>query len=357
MRASDLRPAAARCPVVVLVSAFAVLACLGAGVAAQSPVDAGEAAREAVGSAAGSVDSSHADELLICLAYSAAVAALCFGTAIAWALRQPAGTHRSAAALTGAAAVSIVLFWVVLYATWPAIAYRARNLFGLAVTLQVVAHALLGFLLWGWLGKRSERMRAPMARSVEMAASTPGEPSNAAVPPPAPETQRSEAPPPPQQQRALFISYRRVDSSDVTGRIYDRLVASHGRDRVFKDVDSIPLGTDFRRHVAALIERSDCVLAVIGRQWLDVTDSAGRRRLDDPADLVRIEIEAALTRGVPVIPLLVQGALMPDPQALPEALRPLAFRNGMAVRADPDFHRDLDRLDEQLRLLAGAGPR
>jgi hypothetical protein len=99
------------------------------------------------------------------------------------------------------------------------------------------------------------------------------------------------------------------------------------------------------------------VLTVIGRQWLDVADTAGRRRLDDPTDLVRIEIEAALARGVPVIPLLVQGALMPEPHALPEALRPLAFRNGMSVRADPDFHRDLDRLDEQLRLLHGSGAR
>lgn len=155
----------------------------------------------------------------------------------------------------------------------------------------------------------------------------------------------------------VFISYRRIDSSDVTGRIYDRLVASHGRAHVFKDVDSIPLGTDFRRHVADLIARSDCVLTVIGRQWLETADAAGRRRLDDPTDLVRIEVEAALARGVPVIPRLVQGAQMPDPQSLPEALRPLAFRNGMSVRADPDFHRDLDRLDEQLRLLAGAGRR
>lgn len=143
----------------------------------------------------------------------------------------------------------------------------------------------------------------------------------------------------------------------MTGRIYDRLVASHGRAHVFKDVDSIPLGTDFRCHVADLIARSDCVLTVIGRQWLETADAAGRRRLDDPTDLVRIEVEAALARGVPVIPLLVQGAQMPDPQSLPEALRPLAFRNGMSVRADPDFHRDLDRLDEQLRLLAGAGRR
>jgi len=126
---------------------------------------------------------------------------------------------------------------------------------------------------------------------------------------------------------------------------------------VYKDVDSIPLGTDFRRHVADLIARSDCVLTVIGRQWLDTTDASGRRRLDDPTDLVRIEIEAALARGVPVIPLLVRGAPMPEPQSLPEALRPLAFRNGMSVRADPDFHRDLDRLDEQLRLLHGSGVR
>jgi formylglycine-generating enzyme required for sulfatase activity len=146
----------------------------------------------------------------------------------------------------------------------------------------------------------------------------------------------------------VFISYRRDDSADVAGRIYDRLIARFGTGNVFKDVDSIPLGIDFRQHLTR---------AVIGRDWLRITNEAGQRRLDDPRDFVRIEIEAALQRDIPVIPLLVQRASMPAEEELPESLRGLAYRNGIAVRADPDFHRDMDRLIGQMeRLFHSAAP-
>jgi len=74
----------------------------------------------------------------------------------------------------------------------------------------------------------------------------------------------------------------------------------------------------------------------------------GRRRLDDPRDFVRIEVEAALQRDIPVIPLLVQGAVMPSEEKLPTSLQSLTYRNGIPIRADPDFHRDVDRLIQAL---------
>ncbi len=88
----------------------------------------------------------------------------------------------------------------------------------------------------------------------------------------------------------------------------------------------------------------DVLLAIIGDTWLSVADAAGGRRLDDPADFVRIEIESALGRNIPVVPVLVGQALVPQPADLPEGLRELAFRHGLAVRADPDFHHDVERL-------------
>jgi hypothetical protein len=142
----------------------------------------------------------------------------------------------------------------------------------------------------------------------------------------------------------IFISYRRQDSMHQTGRIYDRLEARFGAEAVFKDVDSIPLGVDFRTVLANEVPRCDVVLVVIGDQWLNVVDAAGKRRLDDPGDFVRIEIELALARGVPVIPLLVGKAGMPSDQQLPPSLKPLAFRNATVIRPDPDFRRDMDRL-------------
>ncbi|MGH6622879.1 MAG: toll/interleukin-1 receptor domain-containing protein, partial [Burkholderiaceae bacterium] len=142
---------------------------------------------------------------------------------------------------------------------------------------------------------------------------------------------------------SIFISYRRQDSADVTGRIYDRLIQRFNRQQIFKDVDSIPLGVDFRSHLGNVVGRCDLLLAVIGPQWLAVVGPNGRR-LDDPSDFVRIEIEAALARNIPVIPVLVGGAELPAERELPASLAALTYRNGMAVRPDPDFHRDMDRL-------------
>jgi hypothetical protein len=143
--------------------------------------------------------------------------------------------------------------------------------------------------------------------------------------------------------RSIFISYRRQDSADVTGRIYDRLLQRFERGQVFKDVDSIPLGVDFRKHLSDAVGRCDALLVVIGPQWLTATGTSGRR-LDDAQDFVRIEIEAALSRDIPVIPLLVGGANLPAAHELPASLSAISYRNGIAIRSDPDFHRDIDRL-------------
>jgi len=146
----------------------------------------------------------------------------------------------------------------------------------------------------------------------------------------------------------IFISYRRDDSADVTGRMYDRLILRYGQDQVFKDVDAIPLGVDFRRFISDEVRRCAVLLAVIGRHWLEVANQAGMRRLDDPSDFVRLEIEAALQCDTPVIPLLIHGTTMPRPDQLPPSLQGLVFRNGIPVRPDPDFHRDVDRLLKSL---------
>lgn len=155
--------------------------------------------------------------------------------------------------------------------------------------------------------------------------------------------------------RRIFLSYRRDDSADVTGRIYDRLVATFGHECVLKDVDSIPLGVDFRTHLNDMVAGCDLLVAIVGDRWLTSTGADGRRRLDDPKDFVRIEIEAALGRNVPVIPVLVRGAPVPTESELPAPLVPFAYRNGLPIRADPDFHRDMDRLIEGLRRHLGRG--
>jgi formylglycine-generating enzyme required for sulfatase activity len=147
----------------------------------------------------------------------------------------------------------------------------------------------------------------------------------------------------------ILISYRRKDSADVTGRVYDRLIQQFGQEAVFKDVDSIPYGVDFRIYLDAQVAKCEVFLAVIGRDWMKKRGSKGKSRLDDPGDFVRIEIESALKRQIPVIPVLVSGASIPPAERLPASIQGLSYRHGIAVRPDPDFHRDMDRLIEYLK--------
>lgn len=142
----------------------------------------------------------------------------------------------------------------------------------------------------------------------------------------------------------IFISYRREDAADVTGRVNDRLREKFGDAAIFTDVDSIPIGVDFREHLAKAVGQCDVLLAVIGRKWIDIEDSNGQRRLDHPTDFVRTEIELALDREIPVVPLLAHDITMPTDDKLPQSIKPLAFRNATTIRPDPDFHKDMDRL-------------
>jgi hypothetical protein len=142
----------------------------------------------------------------------------------------------------------------------------------------------------------------------------------------------------------IFISYRHEDSNYVSGRIYDNLINKLQNASIYKDVDSIPLGIDFREHIRNSVGQCTILLAVIGDHW--AVNKDGINRLLDETDWVRIEVETALNRNIPVIPLLIDGAKIPTAEILPESLQALQFRNGMPIRPDPDFHNDMQRLIE-----------
>jgi hypothetical protein len=131
--------------------------------------------------------------------------------------------------------------------------------------------------------------------------------------------------------RAIFISYRRDDAEGHAGRLFQDLCESFGKDAVFMDVSGIEPGLDFRRAIDQQISSCGVLLAVIGKNWLNATDAAGRRRLDDPQDFVRLETATALRRGIPVVPVLVHEAQMPQADQLPEDLKDLAFRNAVEL--------------------------
>jgi TIR domain len=129
----------------------------------------------------------------------------------------------------------------------------------------------------------------------------------------------------------IFINYRRGDDPGNTGRLFDRLQEAFQPDQLFMDVDSIAPGLDFVRVLEEQVGQCDALLAVIGKGWTDARDDTGARRLDNPEDFVRIEIESALKQDKRVIPVLVGDTHMPRPEELPEAIRPLARRNAVRL--------------------------
>lgn len=129
----------------------------------------------------------------------------------------------------------------------------------------------------------------------------------------------------------IFISYRRDDTAYAAGWLFDRLVDEFGPEQVFKDMDSIALGDDFVDAITAAVSSTDVLLALIGDKWLGMVDEHGERRLDDPDDFVRLEIEAALERDVRVIPILVEGARMPRSEELPQSVAALARRQALEL--------------------------
>jgi formylglycine-generating enzyme required for sulfatase activity len=129
----------------------------------------------------------------------------------------------------------------------------------------------------------------------------------------------------------VFISYRRENTAGEARALFNDLAARLGENSVFMDVDSIALGRDFRSVLQETTAACDLMLVLIGRNWANVTDEGGRTRLENPADYVRLEIEAALKRDIVVTPVLVQGAHMPAPEDLPAEIRNLAYRNGFEL--------------------------
>jgi hypothetical protein len=153
----------------------------------------------------------------------------------------------------------------------------------------------------------------------------------------------------------VFISYRRADSGGWARSLHDQLDESLGPGRAFRDV-AMEGGVDFHQHVELLLDNCDVLLAVIGRRWVTITDGDGKRRLDNPDDLVRGEIARALQRpDVHVIPVLVDGAAMPSEHELPPDLAPLSRRHACEL-TDSRWDYDVDVLTRRVRELLGETP-
>lgn len=150
--------------------------------------------------------------------------------------------------------------------------------------------------------------------------------------------------------KKVFISYRRLDSEHIAGRICDRLKVKYAKDQIFFDVDAIPLGVDFRTHVRTAIRQSAVIVAVIGPDWFHARQSRSwfGWRSQPKEDHVQVELEVAVELGIPILPLLVNNASAEMLKQTPPSLRSVQYLNAAFVRAGRDFHHDMDLVESQI---------
>ena len=146
----------------------------------------------------------------------------------------------------------------------------------------------------------------------------------------------------------IFVSYRRDESSDAAGRLKETLLRRFGEDFVFMDTDAIKPGQNWPARLRAALEAAHVILAVIGPGWLKASDEYGLRRIDDPEDWVRMELDYALSHAKVVVPVMIGGATIPPRDKLPPSLAPLFDLNVLEVRTAYWEH-DLGMLDGQLK--------
>jgi hypothetical protein len=145
----------------------------------------------------------------------------------------------------------------------------------------------------------------------------------------------------------IFISYRREETTPHAGWLHDLLVKRFSSDQVFMDINAIEPGLDYAEVLEKMAGSCDVLIAVIGKQWLSMTDAQGNRRLEDPNDWVRREIAAALARNVRVVPALVDGARMPGVEELPAVLAQLAGRQKLVI-SNASFQQNVQVLIQAL---------
>ena len=142
----------------------------------------------------------------------------------------------------------------------------------------------------------------------------------------------------------LFVNYRSQEQPLVAKYLYDRLVRRFGRPLVYRDRDNLRGGQQYPEAIWSALGKSEVLLVLIGPNWLELREN-GTRLIDRPRDWVRREIEQALTTGIHLVPVLLDGTTPLRAEQVPPSIRRLTTAQAIPVRADS--------LDDDVRVLVG----
>jgi len=151
----------------------------------------------------------------------------------------------------------------------------------------------------------------------------------------------------------IFLNYRREETSGHAGRLYDRLSQHFGPDNIFMDLDTLKPGVDFAQDIDQAVGQCEVMVSLVGKSWLVLPDEIGAPRIKNPEDWVRLEIQAALERNIPVVPVLVQRASMPSQNQVPSDIAQFTRRQAFEL-LDNRFHQDADNLIKRLEEILQA---
>jgi hypothetical protein len=205
-----------------------------------------------------------------------------------------------------------------------------------------------------WLANRAEDIpdpdRAFITESINLWGAT-------TLPRGGPALKSTSRPSPEPRGRKVFISYRRSDTAQIVGRVYDRLKSEISEDDLVFDVNTIPIGVDFKEYISGAVGESAVLLVMVGEKWLSSAWKRTRWWFESKpkVDFVQVEIELALDLGVPILPLLVDSTAMPNVDDLPNSIKEFVFLNAAAIRSGRDFHKDMDRVLERIVPLRKRG--
>jgi hypothetical protein len=143
--------------------------------------------------------------------------------------------------------------------------------------------------------------------------------------------------------KKIFISYRRADTAPVARNLYDRFSRLIGKNNVFLDVGTIDAGENFERKIKDAIGKSSAILVLIGKKWVEPASTGAKPRLWEERDHVRAEVRAALQGAALTLPVLADGAAMPDADLLPGDIAEITKLNAPPLRTD-SFDSDMDHI-------------
>ncbi|MBN8656247.1 MAG: toll/interleukin-1 receptor domain-containing protein [Anaerolineae bacterium] len=149
----------------------------------------------------------------------------------------------------------------------------------------------------------------------------------------------------------IFINYRRKDSPGYAIALQQKLGLIFGKENVFLDVETLVAGQEVDDKIEDFLLTCTVFICLIGEDWLNAKDPMGNRRLENPNDFVRREIEIALKNKIPFIPVLINTAQIPKEEWLPDSMKLLSGIQALEI-GDRRFESDTNRLIDVLRIHA-----